>query len=524
MKLWQKIFLLTLALVIIAVNVSSLALLSNNHNLAIKREQESALSRHNYLDYELKNNIIYRQLVERKVSLTDEETLKECIDVLKRQESDTSMGVSLYKEGVLVSSVNEGGTATSFDLLSAADYSSVIEEQGNKTYLYIVSSTTLGDQPYQLITRFDVSSTYELFRVDFDQIRVIGIISALIVSGILLFLVRGLLHPLQNLSSTTRLIAGGDLDKRALVKGHDEVAGVARSLNTMADSIESNVTALEDLAESRRVFISNLAHEMKTPLTSILGFADILRVKREVSEEERVEYANVIVSETKRLQELSSKLMELLVVGKLQTTLKKVEVHDLASELVTVLKPVVKSKSINLTTELPEEPVHILVDEELIKSLVFNLVDNSIKASDPSKTIRLIVMVVDESELDRKDGTPGTSGGSQDSIDRALAATMNEGEDQDPDPEDKAVCGNKERVKIIVVDEGVGIPADEIPLIVEPFYMLDKARTRKHGGAGLGLALCSEIALAHGSKLAIRSIPGRGTAVSILLKREDADD
>ena len=529
MKLWQKIFLLTLTLVIIIVNASSLALLSNNHRLAVEREQQNALSRHIYLDIEIKNNIINTQLVERKFALTEEEALEVAIDVLTRQlgDDDNSMGISLYKHHDLTTSVNQNGIATTVDLLSVPDFSSVIEETDNKSWLYIVSTISLGDQPYKLVTSFDISSTYELFRMDYDQIRFIGIISALIVSGILLLMVRGLLNPLRNLSSTTSLIANGDLDKRATIRGHDEVADVARSLNTMADSIERNVTALEELAESRRVFISNLAHEMKTPLTSILGFADILRVKRTVSDEDRLEYASVIVSETKRLQELSSKLMELLFVGNLQITPERVEVHDFASELTTILKPIVNSHSIELKTELPNDVIFILADKELMKSFVFNLVDNSIKASSTGDTIRLIIEVVKVSAREagmREEARIRAYANEQ--VDAEVDTEVEEGAEAeagagaDKHADTEVFKSKSEFVKITVVDEGIGIPADEIPLIVEPFYMLDKARTRKHGGAGLGLALCSEIARAHNSQLSIKSIQGRGTAASILLKRE----
>jgi signal transduction histidine kinase len=526
LKLWQKIFLLTLTLVIIVINASSLALLSNNHRLSIEREQQNALARHNYLDLEIKNNIIYTQLVERKVNLTEDEALQVAIAVLGRQQSDATMGVSLHKQPILVRSVNQASLATTVDLLNEPDFSSVIEELGDKTYLYLVSTVSLADEPYQLITSFDISSTYDLFLVDFNQIRFIGIISALIVSGILLLLARGLLKPLRNLSSTTSLIASGDLDKRATVKGHDEVAEVARSLNTMADSIESNVTALEELAESRRVFISNLAHEMKTPLTSILGFADILRVKRKVSEEERIEYASVIVGETKRLQELSGKLMELLFVGNLQITPQTVEVHEFASELTVILEPIVKSHSLKLKTELPAEATFLRIDKELMKSFVFNLVDNSIKASSPKGTIRLIFELVKSDAHDLGGGEVlATDVGVASSGEEVRGAVGSTGASEPAGSaareDSTASAAEHELVKLTVVDYGIGIPAEEIALIVEPFYMLNKARTRKHGGAGLGLALCSEIARAHGSELEIKSVQGRGTAVSILLNREN---
>jgi signal transduction histidine kinase len=482
LKLWQKIFLLTLTLVIIVVNATSLALLANNHRLAIEREQQSALTRHNYLIAEIHNTIIYEQLVKR-TTLTDEEALDVTMGVLRRQSGSTDMDISLFKDREVVKSADQPPFDVELPLLSQPDNSSSIIEWGGKTYLLIVSMTTLNvstlntnGQPYQLISSYDISSTYDLFKQDFDQVRAIGIISALIVAGLLLLLARGLLHPLRNLSNTTHKIASGDLDNRVTVRGHDELAEVARSLNTMADSIEHNVTALEQLAESRRVFIGNLAHEMKTPLTSILGFSDILRVKRDVSESERIEYADVIVSETKRLQALSGKLMELLTLGNTQITPERTEIHELVTELETTLQPILKNSAIKLVSELPTDDAIINVDRELIKSLIFNLIDNSIKASSPPSTIRLVVAADDTA------------------------------------------------VEFTVTDEGVGIPADQIPLLTEPFYMLDKARTRKHGGAGLGLALCSEIAQAHGSILKITSEPDVGTSVSFALAKGADND
>jgi signal transduction histidine kinase len=474
LKLWQKIFLLTLALVIIVVNVTSLALLSNNHRLAIEREQQNALSRHTYLTTEMQNNLIYTQLVERSF-LSDEDALATAVRFLDGQRSDSTMRLSLFLDGDLVYPVSQKPIEGALALLAEPDYTSSIIDENGKTYLLLITTAKIKDTPYQLMSSFDITSTYDLFKKDFDLVRVIGIVSALIVAGLLLLLVRGLLRPLRNLSGTTRKIAGGDFDNRATVKGHDEVSEVARSLNTMADSIERNVTELEALAESRRVFIGNLAHEMKTPLTSILGFADILRVKREVSDVDRIDYASVIVSETKRLQGLSGKLMELLTLGNLQLSPERIEVYELFVELAAILQPILNNHSISLACEAPAENLYIRGDRELIKSLVFNLIDNSIKASAPGSTIWL-----------------------------------------NADLEETSVV-------IAVRDEGVGIPEDQIPLLTEPFFMGDKARTRKHGGAGLGLALCSEIAQAHNTELTITSKLNKGTVISFALAEVGAN-
>jgi signal transduction histidine kinase len=476
LKLWQKIFLLTLALVIIVVNTTSLALLSNSHTLAIEREQQNALARHNYLIAEIQNSIIYTQLIERIISLSDEETLTVALEVLERQRNDENLDASLFADGTLVYPANRQLPAAELTLLAEPDYASLISEEGEATRLSVISTVNLNNQAYRLLSSFDISSTYDLFRADFNQVRVIGIISALIVAGLLLLLVRGLLLPLKSLSETTRKIAGGDLNNRAIVQGHDELAEVAHNLNAMANSIERNVTELEALAESRRVFIGNLAHEMKTPLTSILGFADILRVKREVTDDDRIEYASIIVSETQRLKGLSGKLMELLAVGNMRISVEPIEVHELAAEFSATLQPILHNQNIEFVCTLPSDETWIHADRELIKSLVFNLVDNSIKASGHDSTIQLVI------------------------------------------------AAEQDQVVLTVKDEGVGIPAEQIPLLTEPFYMLDKARTRKHGGAGLGLALCSEIAQAHDSQLRIESKLEKGTSVSVTFAKVDAHD
>ncbi len=472
MKLWQKIFLLTLTLVLIVVNATSLILLANSHNLAISQEQQAAVTRHNNLVYDMLNAIIHAQLEQRVISLSDEEALAAASEVMDRQRENDNMGAVLYSEDAVVHVVNNPPMKVGATMLSLADYSSTIITEDENTYILLVSSLTLNESPYKLVSSFDISTTYELFEADFIQVRIVGIVSALLVAGILLAMVRILLNPLRNLSGTTRQIAEGDLEKRVHVSGNDEVSEVARNLNIMADSIERNVTNLENLAESRRIFIGNLAHEMKTPLTSILGFADLLRVKRDVSDEDRIEYANVIVSETRRLQGLSGKLMELLTMGSIQLTLEKIDLQEFAAELDVSLQAIFTNQGLTFITRLPAEPVWMIADRDLVKSLAYNLLDNAIKASSPGNTITFTV-------IKEKGKAPGGA-----------------------------------FVILSVEDEGIGIPADQIPLLTEPFYMLDKARTRKAGGAGLGLALCAEVARVHGGSLVIVSEPAQGTTVS----------
>lgn len=475
MKLWQKIFLLTLALVIAAVSVTSLILLSNNHNLAIEREQQEGLARHNYIVVEMQNRVIYTQLYDRVVTLSEEDTLAVAREVLSGQRSDSTLSLALYKNTQLVGSVNFESNLQRYQrsLLVEDDYTSVIIEAGNRDYLLLVSSVVLNNITYKLVSTFDITATYELFEADLNLVSLISVVSGLLVAGLLLLLTQGLLSPLHNLSTTTRLIAEGDLNRRTSVKGHDEVSEVAKNFNIMADSIEHNVTTLESLAESRRIFIGNLAHEMKTPLTSILGFADLLRIKREVSDEERMEYASIIVSETKHLQGLSGKLMELLATQNVQLSFETIDAQDFSEKFARSLHPLHMRTQTTLIVEA--EDLTFEADSELLTSLLYNLIDNAVKASPPGNTVTLSIEYLNNDRTE--------------------------------------VC-------LIIADEGAGIPAEQIPLLTEPFYMLDKSRTRKHGGAGLGLALCVEIVQAHGGSLQIESELGKGTQVIVILPKK----
>ena len=482
MKLWQKIFLTTLALVIVLVNVTSLIMLKSNHDLSLQREQQTAVTRHRYLITEITNYVVNTQLSERTVVLSDQRMQALFSEALGHQGTNDTGGARLYLEGQRIYPAEGATIAYEQQMLQEPDFSSVITRFEGRVLLLVVSSPEFNGLSYRLLTYYDITSTYQLFDATFNLIRVIGVVSALFVAGVLLVLVRVLLLPLRSLTSTTRQIASGDLQMRAVVAGNDEVAEVAENLNLMADSIQNSVTELEQLAESRKTFIGNLAHEMRTPLTSILGYADLLRVQREVSDLDRVEYAGIIVNETRRLQSLSGKLMELLSVGNMKLALEHIDLYELTDELSASLQPLFVARQMTLVCRISPARCVIEADRELLQSLIMNLVDNAMKASTEGSTITIATR-----EYYRE----------------ARSAAMN------------TISTHRERrIVVEVIDEGIGIAADQIPMLTEPFFMLDKARTRRHGGAGLGLALCAEIARAHGSELGIESQLGAGTIVS----------
>lgn len=477
MKLWEKIFLCTLALVIAAVDITAFAILSETHRSMVERERNQAATEHQYFSAAISNKIVYERLKGEKIVLGTErvqELLREQVGA--RAEGG---GTAVYTdEDVLLRAENcrpaveDGGFRETVRRQQACLLK--IQEYGGHTYVVAGSPLELEDTAYYLFTTKDISDVYSLLDEQSSFAQTMSFVFAGIAAIVLLAVAWGLLRPLHKVNFSLRSIARGNYSMRLPAKGSPEIRELSGNINRMASSIEENVEHLRAAAEERKRFIDNLAHEMKTPLTSILGFADILRVKRLVTEEERREYAGVIVEETKRLRSLSGKLMELITAG--STHLEKTQIipAELFDEIRTASLPILEKAGIRLRYAAGE--LSLRADRELLKSLLYNLIDNAVKASSPGEEIYL------HCEKHR-DGM----------------------------------------IAFSVEDEGIGMAEEDIQKVTEPFYMVDKSRSRKAGGAGLGLSLCLEIARCHGGSLFIRSAPGKGTVVTALLP-EGGDD
>ena len=233
--------------------------------------------------------------------------------------------------------------------------------------------------------------------------------------------------------------------------------------------LEQSISNLEDVANRREEFIASFAHELKTPLTAIIGYADMLRSK-EMTPKTRFTAAGYIFSEGKRLEALSLKLMDIIVAGKQGFELKQYEIGYFIRSIAAVTVPSLSNDGITL--DMRWEPGEIKVEPDLFKTLMINLVDNARKASKKNDTI----------ELFGKSENGGYA--------------------------------------LYVRDHGRGMKKEELSKITEPFYMIDKSRSRAQNGAGLGLALCQRIAELHNTALEYDSEVGKGTTVRIFLKED----
>lgn len=369
--------------------------------------------------------------------------------------------------------IKEGLIGIQKQLNEEMSYGSHVVVQGSSHYFLSACRSVNGETVFYLAVCKDISSIYQYREVLMNQYRVV--LTLLLVAGtILIFLLsRYITRPIGQLNLTARKIAEGNLSLRSYNRSGDEIGELSRSFNRMADALVERVREKEQEAirkelEARKQedFTAAFAHELKTPLTSIIGYADMLSTIQ-MSDAEKSEAAYYIFTQGKRLENLSHKLLELVSLDKTPLAGKPVSTKDLEENIRNTIRPVFARKEINGKIIL--EKARIYADKDLLLSLLYNLLDNAGKAVEPGGFILL----------------KGTK----------LAAGY----------------------EFKVVDNGRGMPREEISRITEAFYMVDKSRSRKEGGAGIGMALCQKIVQLHGGVMQIDSRPGEGTVVKITI-------
>ena len=332
---------------------------------------------------------------------------------------------------------------------------------------YMQLSGRLGELTMEMV--FDVSAPY-VSRTQQLAFYRSGFLAALAAGALLAWAIcYSLTRPLTRGTDAVRTLAEGDLSVRVAVESHDEVGQLAADFNQMAARLEQNVTELQESVQRQERFVGSFAHEMKTPMTSIIGYADLIRTQS-LDEEETMSAANYIFSEGKRLESLSLKLLELQVMQNQMIRRTKTDVSGLIGSLLRHLRPVYADAHIRLQCRC--EPGEAMLDADLVSSLLINLLDNAGKAMEQGGNICVV-----------SDWTEG-------------------------------FC------RIRVMDNGCGMPPEALRHITEAFYRVDKSRSRAQGGAGLGLALCEQIVRLHGGTLQFASRVGNGTCVTALLRRD----
>lgn len=287
----------------------------------------------------------------------------------------------------------------------------------------------------------------------------LGVCAAAVI--VLYLLVRRTMKPLTVLSDSAKQIAAGAYDERASVGGADEIGMLAKDFNKMADAVQEKIASLAESEQQKTMFMADFSHELKTPLTAISGYAQTLRTVK-LSEDEQAEALSYIYSESKRLDRLAKKMMRLMQLDRTESLqMTEIGCKKLLDAVAATCKPIAEKKNIRLQIE--KSSGSISGDFDLLHDALCNLTENAIKASAAGQTV-------------------------------AITA---------------------ENGRITVKDEGCGIPQNEIKNLTEPFYMVDKSRSRSEGGAGLGLSIVKQIMQLHCAEMEIESEIGKGTTITL---------
>ncbi len=369
-------------------------------------------------------------------------------------------GVTLYQNR------SELLTATGLDF-SVADtcrYARIQDTQGQA----LVLLGDIGSEGHSLLlwARYDLSAVYRsrdlqlrLYWVVYLAVLVFGIGMAVVLSFVLT-------RRLRKLTVAVRRISGGDLSVRSRLDASDEFGQLSRDFDAMADKLQENISHLESDIQRQEQFMGAFAHELKTPMTSIIGFADLLR-QGGLDENTRMMAAEHIYNEGHRLERISFKLLDLLLLKRDAITMRRVWLAGFCADIEHTLSPALRSKGIQLVCRGAQTRVYL--EPDLVKSLLYNLIDNASKAMDSGGII-------------------------------AVKGT--------------AIPGG---CQFQVADNGRGMESNVLSRITEAFYRVDKARSRSQGGAGLGLALCKQIVELHQGSIRFDSAPGKGTRVTVTL-------
>lgn len=340
---------------------------------------------------------------------------------------------------------------------------------GGNTVMESVCCISTSNENYFLAVRSDFTETQNQCKA-FWQGYAVVVLAISAISGLLLFeLAKSVTKPLNQLTKATDEIALGNFGKTVNIKSSDyEISNLSKSFNSMSCAIEEKIEEIQCETQKRDIFVADFTHELKTPMTAIMGYAQMLN-SYELNPDERKEASASIYSEAKRLENLSRQLLDLYVFQNEKTELENINLLTIARQLESTLKILSQKYSASYEIDLTDSVVE--ANSTLLLSLLYNLADNAFKSVSSDGNVKIY-----------------------------------------------SIKG-KDCVNVFVEDNGRGIAKENIEMITEPFYREDKSRSRRFGGAGLGLSLCKEIATLHGTQLHFESEKGKGTTVSFLLKR-----
>ena len=312
-------------------------------------------------------------------------------------------------------------------------------------------------------THTDYETTYTAKVLKATLLAAGAILIALFI--VIYFYVRSIVKPLQQMSEAAKAMANGDFSRRVKVKRNDEIKELAESFNAMAESLES-------LEIMRSSFVSNVSHELKTPMTTIGGFVDAI-LNDTIPREQQNHYLSIVSDEVKRMSTLVNSM---LVLSKLDSGLTElqptdVDIFDIICRVMISFERMLERKNIEIIGADKLDTVMVKCDGQLMHQVIYNLFDNAVKFTPEGGYISIFIQEYTSS------------------------------------------------VEIYIKNSGEGIADEDIKHIFERFYKTDKSRSMDKSGVGLGLYLVKSIMNYHNGDITVKSVKGLYTQFTLVLPK-----
>ena len=468
MKFSLKLLLWTIVIMALSLGFSGFYFVNYVFETSLNREVGQALDESSILSFAFETAALN---VPAKYNVLQDNTVEEIASNLETGGNSARRLLRISDEQKNVLYVSDGFEADNGLLEQTTGdtktYRVIKQENGYYVQTGVVVNTL--DRILYLETMKNVSEVFRERALGFSVYRRVMIIMLLFGTVIMHFISSWLTKPICLLTRATKRMAEGDYTYRAEQVSHDELGQLTMDFNHMANALEENIGKLEEEIQAREDFVAAFAHELKTPLTAIIGYADMLR-SHKLDEEKSFMSANYIYTEGKRLEAMSFRLLDIIV-----TKRSEVEFQMVPTESIFLYLQDMFVTNTELDFRYHYEEAMVRAEANLIKTVLVNLIDNACKASEAGMSIEI-------------------SG-----------------------------CRTEEGYRFEVRDYGIGIPEEERRNITKAFYMVDKSRARSKNGAGLGLALCVEILHLHNSELKIESALGEGTCISFVIPHKEEE-
>lgn len=467
MKLKNKLFLNFAALFFLSINVFGFILIQSNFNIVMENTINNSLAEYSVIYANIKSGENLNN-----VFLSNKDIIKiKCDHYLKNTNNSniSLVFLTLDKERVYETSNNIIGYSEELFNISNGESSYEIITNNNEKLLLINNKIELNGDKYFFIYSNNLNTLYENKYDNILTLIKLNILVGVFLLGAIYFISVDITKNIDYLISSIDEIINGNYNKKITYSSDiKEFNAISNNFSVMNNEIQNNISKLEEQNNIKQRFINNLTHEIRTPLTSIIGYSKLMLDKK-------VDNPNIIQNafeninrEGNRILSLTSNLITLITLDKKSLNLKKESLISIIKEVQDRFQIKIKEKNIEFLVK--GEDIEIITDRGLVNILISNFIDNSIKALN-EKSEKKITLTIEDFSLK-------------------------------------------------VEDNGKGISKEDLEKIFEPFYMVDQSRSKSIEGFGLGLSICREIVEMLDIGFDIKSTYNTGTEITLTFKKE----